>query len=1066
MKRVLLHLFLLACIVDVSAQQSTNDKFVLSSIKNSQGEIVDTLIADGMARQFVISLNGSNRKYTAFNVDITFPKGLSVGQTAAGYTVTKPEGADIYSGTQHAVYSNLLSVTKLRIACFSSELENLSTESGEILEIQFIPSKSMKTGKYTLQFSEQNLTAISGNEVQKYVPEASEYEFYVITLSDAFAAYKTQKKEYVATLGKEDDSQAVKSLITKAQTSIQNLSLSNDLSLAENKARVDAIVEQLVSDIAAQRAADQLAAAKANFESYKTTNITAADNMLSTGDGNEVIQLVADAKSSITSLTYDEGKTLEENKARVDAIIEKLTTDIAAQRAADKADFETYKTSNSAAASALIKDGDSDAVKKLISDAKTAIIALAYDESKTLADNKARVDAIMNKLTADVEAQRKADQLAADKADFEQYKSELSTSAGKMISSGDGNAVQQLIANAQSAITALTYDESKTLADNKARVDAIIEKLTTDIAAQRAADKADFEAYKTSNGAAAKNMSLEGDGEAVRKLINDAQTAIAALTYDESKTLADNKARVDAIIEKVTSDVASQRAAEKADFDAYKSSNSATAKNMSVEGDSEAVRKLINDAQAAITALTYDESKTLADNKARVDAIMERLASDVEAQRKADQLAADKAAFEHYKSDLSTTAGKMISSGDGSAVQQLIANAQSAIAALRYDESKSLADNKARVDAIIEKLTTDIAAQRAADKANFEAYKTSNSAAAQELLLDGDGDDIKKLVSDAQASIAALTYDESKTLADNKARIDAIMEKLVVDVAAQRSDDQLAADKAAFGLYKTSRSNAAHDMLLEGDSEAVQKLVSDAQTAIAALTYDESKTLADNKARVDAIMDKLTSDVEAQRKAEQLEKEKSDFDDSKSDYSDIAEDLIQEGDGDDVQQLINEALAAIAALPFDESLTLEENKARIDAILAKLTADIEKQRKLAADKVDFEQYKTSRSATTNELMAEGDGNDVQRLIANAQAALAALTYDENKTLAENKAIVDSIIDQLVVSIQEQRSIDSIAQVNGEISSGDVNVYTLSGKKASRITKPGIYIINGKKMKLK
>lgn len=879
---------------------------------------MDTLIADGMARQFVISLNGSNRKYTAFNVDITFPKGLSVGQTAAGYTVTKPEGADIYSGTQHAVYSNLLSVTKLRIACFSSELENLSTESGEILEIQFIPSKSMKTGKYTLQFSEQNLTAISGNEVQKYVPEASEYEFYVITLSDAFAAYKTQKKEYVATLGKEDDSQAVKSLITKAQTSIQNLSLSNDLSLAENKARVDAIVEQLVSDIAAQRAADQLAAAKANFESYKTTNITAADNMLSTGDGNEVIQLVADAKSSITSLTYDEGKTLEENKAHIDAIIEKLTTDIAAQRAADKADFETYKTSNSAAASALIKDGDSDAVKKLISDAKTAIIALAYDESKTLADNKARVDAIMNKLTADVEAQRKADQLAADKADFEQYKSELSTSAGKMISSGDGNAVQQLISNAQ----------------------------------------------------------------------------------------------------------------------------------------------------AAITALTYDESKTLADNKARVDAIMERLASDVEAQRKADQLAADKAAFEHYKSDLSTTAGKMISSGDGSAVQQLIANAQSAIAALRYDESKSLADNKARVDAIIEKLTTDIAAQRAADKANFEAYKTSNSAAAQELLLDGDGDDIKKLVGDAQAAIAALTYDESKTLADNKARIDAIMEKLVVDVAAQRSDDQLAADKAAFGLYKTSRSNAAHDMLLEGDSEAVQKLVNDAQTAIAALTYDESKTLADNKARVDAIMDKLTSDVEAQRKAEQLEKEKSDFDDSKSDYSDVAEDLIQEGDGDDVQQLINEALAAIAALPFDESLTLEENKARIDAILAKLTADIEKQRKLAADKVDFEQYKTSRSATTNELMAEGDGNDVQQLIANAQAALAALTFDENKTLAENKAIVDSIIDQLVVSIQEQRSIDSIAQVNGEISSGDVNVYTLSGKKVSRITKPGIYIINGKKMKLK
>ena len=80
--------------------------------------------------------------------------------------------------------------------------------------------------------------------------------------------------------------------------------------------------------------------------------------------------------------------------------------------------------------------------------------------------------------------------------------------------------------------------------------------------------------------------------------------------------------------------------------------------------------------------------------------------------------------------------------------------------------------------------------------------------------------------------------------------------------------------------------------------------------------------------------------------------------------------------------------------------------------------------------------------------------------------LKDMIEDKKKVMAENKAIVDSIIDQLVVSIQEQRSIDSIAQVNGEISSGDVNVYTLSGKKVSRITKPGIYIINGKKMKLK
>ena len=123
----------------------------------------------------------------------------------------------------------------------------------------------------------------------------------------------------------------------------------------------------------------------------------------------------------------------------------------------------------------------------------------------------------------------------------------------------------------------------------------------------------------------------------------------------------------------------------------------------------------------------------------------------------------------------------------------MVSDAKSAIAALTYDESKTLAQNKARVDAIIDKLASDIATQRAADKANFEAYKTSNSTAADDLIIDGDGAAILKLVSDAKAAIAALTYDESKTLAQNKALVDAIMEQLILDVSAQRSDDQLAA---------------------------------------------------------------------------------------------------------------------------------------------------------------------------------------------------------------------------------------------------------------------------------
>ena len=83
-----------------------------------------------------------------------------------------------------------------------------------------------------------------------------------------------------------------------------------------------------------------------------------------------------------------------------------------------------------------------------------------------------------------------ADQLAADKAAFNTYKTAAKAAAGDKIEDGDSAACRRLILNAKNAITALTYDESKTPDENKAAVDAILAKLDTDLAAQREADAA------------------------------------------------------------------------------------------------------------------------------------------------------------------------------------------------------------------------------------------------------------------------------------------------------------------------------------------------------------------------------------------------------------------------------------------------------------------------------------------------------------------------------------------------------------------------------------------------
>lgn len=76
-------------------------------------------------------------------------------------------------------------------------------------------------------------------------------------------------------------------------------------------------------------------------------------------------------------------------------------------------EFNAYLAEKAAALNALAKDGDSDASKKLIADAKAAILALGFDTGKSLDENKAAADAAIAAITAQLNnalnAQREAD---------------------------------------------------------------------------------------------------------------------------------------------------------------------------------------------------------------------------------------------------------------------------------------------------------------------------------------------------------------------------------------------------------------------------------------------------------------------------------------------------------------------------------------------------------------------------------------------------------------------------------------------------------------------------------
>ena len=79
---------------------------------------------------------------------------------------------------------------------------------------------------------------------------------------------------------------------------------------------------------------------------------------------------------------------------------------VPAKDSADKTDeelFNEYKQEILAKCDSLIKSDSTDAVKKLVSDAKTEISNLKYDSTKSLAENKALLDGAYNKLVSAIE---------------------------------------------------------------------------------------------------------------------------------------------------------------------------------------------------------------------------------------------------------------------------------------------------------------------------------------------------------------------------------------------------------------------------------------------------------------------------------------------------------------------------------------------------------------------------------------------------------------------------------------------------------------------------------------
>ena len=240
-----------------------------------------------------------------------------------------------------------------------------------------------------------------------------------------------------------------------------------------------------------------------SIEAYKTakewkkfTNIQAIINNQSIA--NDVIEKI----DAIGNVEYTDAckdkiddackayEALTENQKALVTNLDVLTTaqqtydnlkTAAEKLAADKAKAEPVI----AKINAIGKVEYTDACKNKIDEANNAYNALTADQ-KALVSN---LDVLTTAQQTYESLKAAAEKLAADKAAFDQYKSEQKAIIEALIKEDDSDAVKDIIKKAISDIDALGYEEAISLDDNKVNINSFVTSVNEAVQKQRAEDQ-------------------------------------------------------------------------------------------------------------------------------------------------------------------------------------------------------------------------------------------------------------------------------------------------------------------------------------------------------------------------------------------------------------------------------------------------------------------------------------------------------------------------------------------------------------------------------------------------
>ena len=1036
---------------------------------DGQGSVLDSvLLADGGVKKIVFTLKGNSKKYSAWNLDLNLPEGVTVTQTDGQYNIVLPTNSTLLptgsSASTHHLYTNLLTDGNYRMACFSTTNESFRSEQGSLFVLDAVFPPSMKTGTYAVRLSNINLTEVTATDVNKFVPENCEITLKVVSAYDVFAAYKQEQTGALSTLSAEGDTEDVLAIIQAGKDKLNGLVYDEAKTLDENKSEVNKIVEKTRNDVEAQRASEQ-----AVYAEHRNQVIAEAKSLATEGCSEKVREIVANGVNAISSYEYNKAKTVHENSEALDQLLVQLKKDVKeqlekeAQLAADKAAFATYKQEQTEAVSALSAEGDTEDVLAIIQAGKTKLDGLVYDEAKTLDENKSEVSKIVEKTRSDVEAQRASEQTA-----YAEHRTQVIIEAKSLATEGCSEKVREIVAAGVKTLTDYEYDKTLTVHENSKALDELLTQLKKKVEdqlakeAQLAADKATFAAYKQEQLGVISTLSKEGDTEEVLAIIQRGKTTLERLDYNETKTLEENKSEINKIVENTRRDVALQRSSEQASYAEHRNQVLTEAKSLATEGCSDKVREIVEAGVSTIEAYEYDSHKTVYDNNQALDKLFAQLRKDVEAQLAIEaQLAADKAAFATYKQEQTEAISALSKKGDTEDVLAIIQTGKDKLESLVYDEAKTLDENKSEVSKIVEKTRGDVEAQRASEQAAYAEHRNQVIAEAKSLATEGCSEKVREIVATGVNAITGYEYNKAKTVHENSEALDKLLVQLKKNVEEQLNKEaQQAADKVAFATYKQEQTEAVSALSAEGDTEDVLAIIQAGKAKLEGLAYDEAKTLDENKSEVNKIVEKTRNDVEAQRTSEQAA-----YAEHRTQVIAEAKSLATEGCSEKVREIVATGVNAISSYEYNKAKTVHENSEALDQLPVQLKKDVkeqlEKEAQLAADKAAFSDYKQEQAEVIDQLVLENDPDTIKVLVAETKDSLMALAYDEQLSLDENKAEVDSMVTLLQTEVDKLRQAVGITAASAD--ERKRAYYNMSGVRVKRPSQKGVYIVNGKKV---